>query len=164
MHINIFVVNLYLYYLIRFDNYHFVEFFPLICTHIYTQTDTHWALLLYCDPGRLASGLSSGPGATGSSWGGEGGCMQLLRDLLLGPHCSVFMSVKTEPCLERTWCRPAACPASSNCVLVTDQVNASFRHLKDSAISKQMLQYLCLYWLLIYLIFYCFPKREDKLF
>uniref|UniRef100_A0A3B3XLV2 Secreted protein n=1 Tax=Poecilia mexicana TaxID=48701 RepID=A0A3B3XLV2_9TELE len=60
---------------------------------------------LYCVPGRLASGLSSGPGASGSKWG-KGGWLHLLGDLLQGVPLwpsSVFMSIfkGTTRCRER---------------------------------------------------------------
>lgn len=84
------------------DEYRFVMFFPLICTH----TDIHAQhclplLLLYCVPGRLASGLSSGPGAGGSRQG-EGGWLHLLGDLLRGPRSGLArfscLSSKAQPC------------------------------------------------------------------
>lgn len=67
----------------------FVLFLSLICTHIDIRAQRRLPLLLlYCVPGRLASGLSSGPEASGSRQGG-GGWLHLPGDLLQGPHCGL---------------------------------------------------------------------------
>lgn len=92
---------------LELDAYHFVVFLSLICTHTDICTQ-RWLslLLLYCVPGRLASGLSSGPEASGSRQGGERRVAASARGPPSGAPLwpgSVFMSVfkSTAPWRER---------------------------------------------------------------
>lgn len=110
-------------------------FFPFICTH----TDIHAQhclplLLLYCVPGRLASGLSSGPGAGGSRQG-EGGWLHLLGDLLQGPRSGLArfscLSSKAQPCGERQ--REDSISAVALPLLVSHVPSVNTQYVDDGA-------------------------------
>lgn len=98
------LIQVYYLYSEPLDKYHFAAFFPLICTHTPVLSTGCFFFSLHCVPGRLASGLSSGPGASGSRQG-EGGWLHLLGDLLEGPHCGLAqfscLSSKDQPCGRR---------------------------------------------------------------
>lgn len=110
-------------------------FFPFICTH----TDIHAQhclplLLLYCVPGRLASGLSLGPGAGGSRQG-EGGWLHLLGDLLQGPRSGLAqfscLSSKAQPCGEKQ--REDSTSAVALPLLVSHVPSVNTQYVDDGA-------------------------------
>lgn len=88
-------------------------------------------LLLHCAPGRLASGLSAGPEASGSRHAQGGGCgwLHLPGDLLQGAPLwpgSVFMSVFKSAAARRERARreySTVCPQSAHESGVVECVN-----------------------------------------